>query len=207
MLQGFKEFITRGNVIELAVGVIIGTAFKDIVDSKFTAKMEEDLDLVAEGKLDYVTTLEKFYGPFEKNLEIAEQKMEGKHAKVPDVETDEICPNCGKKMVIKIGRFGRFLACSGFPECTNTRKIVQEMPGCCPLCGGKMVLKKSKRGRSFYGCSNFPECNFMTWNIPVAEQCPQCGSTLFQKGGKSGKLICEKPGCGFEKNLSGGGQA
>ena len=86
-------------------------------------------------------------------------------------------------------------------------EIVQEMPGCCPLCGGKMVLKKSKRGRSFYGCSNFPECNFMTWNIPVAEQCPQCGSTLFQKGGKSGKLICEKPGCGFEKNLTGGGQA
>jgi DNA topoisomerase-1 len=84
---------------------------------------------------------------------------------------------------------------------------VQEMPGTCPLCGGKMVLKKSKRGRSFYGCSQFPACNFMTWNVPVAETCPKCGATLFQKGGKSGKLVCEKPDCGFEKNLTDGGKA
>ena len=107
---------------------------------------------------------------------------------------------CGKKMVIKIGRFGRFLACSGFPECTNTRKIVQEMPGCCPLCGGKMVLKKSKRGRSFYGCSAYPDCNFMTWNIPTEEKCPQCGSSLFKTTGRVKMIHCLKEGCGYEKS-------
>ena len=181
--------------------------FKNIVDVKFTAKMESDLDDVERGEQDWVQALDSFYGDFSQTLKTAEEKMEGKRVKVPDEETDEICEVCGKKMVIKIGRFGRFLACSGFPDCKNTKKIVQEMPGSCPLCGGKMVLKKSKRGRSFYGCSNFPNCNFMTWNIPVAETCPQCGSTLFQKGGKSGKLVCEKPDCGFEKNLTGGGQA
>ena len=197
----------KPTVLGEVVTQLMKELFKNIVDVKFTAKMESDLDDVERGEKNWVQSLEQFYGDFSQTLKTAEEKMEGKRVKIPDEETDEVCEVCGKKMVIKIGRFGRFLACSGFPECTNTRKIVQEMPGCCPLCGGKMVLKKSKRGRSFYGCSNFPECNFMTWNIPVAEQCPQCGSTLFQKGGKSGKLICEKPGCGFEKNLSGGGQA
>ena len=197
----------KPTVLGEVVTQLMKELFKNIVDVKFTAKMESDLDDVERGEKNWVQSLEQFYGDFSQTLKTAEEKMEGKRVKIPDEETDEVCEVCGKKMVIKIGRFGRFLACSGFPECTNTRKIVQEMPGCCPLCGGKMVLKKSKRGRSFYGCSNFPECNFMTWNIPVAEQCPQCGSTLFQKGGKSGKLICEKPGCGFEKNLTGGGQA
>ena len=197
----------KPTVLGEVVTQLMKELFKNIVDVKFTAKMESDLDDVERGEKNWVQSLEQFYDDFSKTLKAAEEKMEGKRVKIPDEETDEVCEVCGKKMVIKIGRFGRFLACSGFPECTNTRKIVQEMPGCCPLCGGKMVLKKSKRGRSFYGCSNFPECNFMTWNIPVAEQCPQCGSTLFQKGGKSGKLICEKPGCGFEKNLTGGGQA
>ena len=197
----------KPTVLGEVVTQLMKELFKNIVDVKFTAKMESDLDDVERGEKNWVQSLEQFYDDFSKTLKTAEEKMEGKRVKIPDEETDEVCEVCGKKMVIKIGRFGRFLACSGFPECTNTRKIVQEMPGFCPLCGGKMVLKKSKRGRSFYGCSNFPECNFMTWNIPVAEQCPQCGSTLFQKGGKSGKLICEKPGCGFEKNLTGGGQA
>ena len=175
--------------------------FEHIVDTAFTAKMETDLDNVEQGTADWVETLDAFYQDFAKTLAKAEEAMEGKHVKVPDEETDEVCEQCGKKMVIKIGRFGKFLACSGFPDCRNTKKIVQETGGVCPLCKEKIVLKKSKRGRSFYGCSGYPDCNFMTWNIPTEETCPQCSSTLFQKGGKSGKLVCEKPECGYERSL------
>lgn len=178
--------------------------FQNIVDAAFTAKMESDLDEVEQGQRDWVSALDEFYGDFAETLSEAEQKMEGKRVKVPDEETDIVCENCGRNMVIKIGRFGRFLACPGFPECTNTKKIVQETPGSCPKCGGKIILKKSKRGRSFYGCANYPECDFMTWNIPLEEKCPQCGSTLFQKGGKSGRKICEKQGCGYDIPVNGG---
>ena len=173
--------------------------FQNIVDAKFTAKMESDLDDVERGEKDWVCALDDFYKDFSKTLATAEEKMEGKRVKVPDEETDVVCEQCGRNMVIKIGRFGRFLACPGFPECKNTKKIVQETSGNCPLCGERMVQKKSKRGRNFYGCSRYPDCNFMTWNLPVEEKCPNCGSTLFQKGGKAGKLICEKPGCGYER--------
>ena len=175
--------------------------FKHIVDAKFTAKMETDLDRVEHGDCDWVSMLHGFYDDFEKTLSKAEVAMEGKRVKVPDEETDVVCELCGKKMVIKIGRFGKVLACPGFPECRNTKKIVQETKGTCPLCGKKIVLKKSKKGRSFYGCDNYPNCNFMTWSTPVEDTCPKCGCTLFKKGGRSGKLVCEKPGCGFERSL------
>ncbi|MDY4963899.1 MAG: type I DNA topoisomerase [Ruminococcus callidus] len=175
--------------------------FKHIVDAKFTAKMETDLDRVEHGDCDWVSMLHGFYDDFEKTLSKAEVAMEGKRVKVPDEETDVVCELCGRKMVIKIGRFGKFLACPGFPECRNTKKIVQETKGTCPLCGKKIVLKKSKKGRSFYGCDNYPNCNFMTWSTPVEDTCPKCGCTLFKKGGRSGKLVCEKPGCGFERSL------
>lgn len=175
--------------------------FKHIVDADFTATMETELDNIEQGSADWVSMLDKFYQDFSKTLTTAEEAMEGKHMKIPDEKTDIVCEQCGKPMVIKIGRFGKFLACTGYPDCTNTRKIVQETSGICPACGNKIVLKKSKRGRSFYGCFGYPECHFMTWNIPIEEHCPQCNSTLFQKGGKSGKLICEKEGCGYERNL------
>lgn len=175
--------------------------FKHIVDAKFTAKMESDLDGVERGETNWVDTLDVFYKDFDKVLTKAEKAMEGKRVKVPDEETDVECDLCGRKMVIKIGRFGKFLACPGFPECKNTKKIVQATKGTCPLCGSKIVLKKSKKGRSFYGCDGYPDCNFMTWNAPVEDKCPKCGSTLFKKGGKSGKLLCEKPDCGYERNL------
>ncbi|MBR0484701.1 MAG: type I DNA topoisomerase [Oscillospiraceae bacterium] len=175
--------------------------FQHIVDPDFTAKMESDLDSIEQGKADWNKMLEVFYEDFAKTLTAAEEAMEGKHMKIPDEKTDIVCEQCGKPMVIKIGRFGKFLACTGYPDCTNTRKIVQETSGICPRCGNKIVLKKSKKGRSFYGCSGYPDCNFMTWNVPLEETCPQCGSTLFQKGGKSGKLVCEKEGCGYERNL------
>ena len=175
--------------------------FDKIVDVKFTANMESSLDEVESGKKGWVKTLDDFYGEFNSELEKAEKAMEGKRMKVPDEETDEICEVCGKPMVIKIGRFGKFMACSGFPECTFTKRIVQETGGFCPFCGKRVLLKKSKKGKKYYGCEDNPNCNFMTWDLPTEEKCPQCGSTLFQKGGKNGKLICHKENCGYERNL------
>ncbi len=175
--------------------------FKHIVDAKFTAKMETDLDRVEHGQENWVDTLDVFYKDFDKVLGKAEKAMEGKRVKVPDEETDEVCEECGKPMVIKIGRFGKFLACSGFPDCRNTKKIVLPTKGNCPLCGKKIIQKKSKKGRTFYGCEGYPECNFMTWYVPQEEKCPKCGSSLFKKGGRAGKLLCEKPECGYERPL------
>ena len=175
--------------------------FQGIVDAKFTADMESNLDEVEKGEKDWVATLSEFYTGFAADLEKAETAMEGKRVKVPDEETDVICENCGKNMVIKYGRYGKFLACPGFPECKNAKQLVTESDGSCPRCGKKMLLKKSKRGRSFYGCEGYPECDFMTWNVPTAEKCPECGKTLFNKGGKSGKLICENVGCTYERDM------
>lgn len=175
--------------------------FNNIVDVKFTAKMESDLDDIEKGGKDWVQTLDKFYKGFAKSLEKAEQDMEGKHLKVPDEPTDIICEQCGKPMVIKIGPYGKFLGCSGFPECKFTKRIVTETKGLCPKCGAKMLLKKSKKGKPFYGCENYKDCNFMTWDVPLEEKCPQCGSSLFKKSGKLGKIYCAKDGCGYERPL------
>ena len=184
-----------------AVTDLMKEHFKNIVDANFTAQMETSLDEVENGEKDWVESLREFYGDFSETLHKAEEAMEGKRVKVPDEETDIICDQCGRNMVIKISKYGKFLACPGFPECKNTKKIVQESEGDCPLCGKKMLLKKSKKGRSFYGCEGYPDCNFMTWNVPSEEKCPDCGSSLFIKGGKSGRLICEKPDCGYEREL------
>lgn len=176
--------------------------FKHIVDADFTAQMETELDNVEQGTTDWVSMLQTFYEDFAATLTTAEEAMDGKHVKIPDEETDIVCEQCGKNMVIKIGRYGKFLACPGFPECRNTKQIMQETGGFCPKCGQKVVQKKSKRGRTFYGCCGYPDCHFMTWNLPVEEKCPQCGSTLFQRGGKTnGTLVCEKEGCGYERSL------
>lgn len=176
--------------------------FSKIVDIKFTAKMESDLDDVEVGKKSWVDILSEFYKEFDQTLETAEENMSGKRVKIPDEATDEVCEVCGRPMVIKIGRYGKFLACSGFPECTNTKRIVTETGGKCPYCGKRVLLKKSKKGRKYYGCEDNPNCSFMTWDVPTDKICPNCGSTLFQKGGKSGMLICHKQGCGYERQLS-----
>ena len=173
--------------------------FSSIVNVDFTAQMETDLDRVEEGTTDWVQTLREFYGEFEKNLEDAEKKMGSTRLEVPDQVTDIICENCGRHMVIKVGRYGKFLACPGYPECKNTKKIVQETPGVCPVCGGKIHAKKSKKGKTYFGCEHNPQCPFMTWDKPTEEECPKCGSTLFQKAGRGGKLHCLKEGCGYEK--------
>lgn len=181
--------------------------FDNIVDVKFTAGMESKLDSVEVGTVDWVEMLRRFYTDFSRELTDAESAMEGKRVKIPDEATEEVCEVCGKPMVIKLGKFGKFLACSGFPQCTNTRKIVTEADGSCPYCGGKLLLKKSKRGKKYYGCEKNPECAFMTWSVPTKEKCPQCESTLFKNGGKNGKLICYKQGCGYEKQLGDGDES
>ncbi len=181
---------------------LMSKCFDKIVDVKFTANMENSLDAIESGKKSWTKTLQDFYGEFDKELVKAEEDMDGKRVKVPDEATDEVCELCGKPMVIKIGRFGKFMACSGFPDCRNTKRIVTETGGNCPFCGKRVLLKKSKRGKKYYGCEDNPNCSFMTWDVPTEEKCPKCSSTLFRKGGKNGILICHKPDCGYERPLS-----
>ena len=181
-----------------AVNTVMMEQFPNIVDVKFSADMEKKLDIVEAGKADWVQTIDDFYKGFAKSLEDAEKNMEGKRVKVEDIPTDEICEKCGRPMVIKSGRYGKFVACSGFPECRNAHPLVKDTGGICPECGGHMLVRKSAKGRIYYGCSNYPKCNFMTWDEPVPEKCPQCGQTLFKK---KGQLYCAKEGCGFTKSI------
>ncbi len=173
--------------------------FSSIVDVDFTAHMEEDLDRIEEGKQPWIQTIEEFYGGFSKTLEKAEEEMKDIKMKVPDEETDIVCEKCGRKMVIKMGRYGKFLACPGFPECRNTKRLAVEMPGKCPKCGGKILEKKSKKGKKFYGCEHNPECDFLSWDPPIAENCPQCGKTLLKKSGRAARVYCSDPSCGYER--------
>ena len=181
-----------------AVNTVMMEQFPNIGDVKFSADMEKKLDIIEAGKADWVQTIDDFYKGFAKSLEDAEKNMEGKRVKVEDIPTDEICEKCGRPMVIKSGRYGKFVACSGFPECRNAHPLVKDTGGICPECGGHMLVRKSAKGRIYYGCSNYPKCNFMTWDEPVPEKCPQCGQTLFKK---KGQLYCAKEGCGFTKPI------
>ena len=171
--------------------------FPEIVDLDFTAQMEQKLDGVENGKSDWVKVLDGFYGGFVVSLKKAEENLD--KVKVPEVESDEVCEMCGRRMVIKTGRYGKFLACPGYPTCKNTRRIVENTDGVCPKCGGAVVAKKSKGGRKFFGCANYPKCDFATWNEPTKELCPKCGKTLFRKKGKTTGLVCLTEGCGEEK--------
>ena len=205
-----RHYVERetGNQLKpTALGEVITELLKDhfnnIVDVKFTAKMESDLDDIENGQRNWVDTMRKFYGGFAKTLEKAEQDMEGKRVKVPDEQTDIVCEECGKPMVIKIGPYGKFLGCSGFPDCKFTKKIVVETKGSCPKCGKKMLAKKSKKGKPFYGCEDYKNCNFMTWDLPIDEKCPECGAAMFKKAGKQGKIYCAKEGCNYQRPLEG----
>ncbi len=176
--------------------------FQDIVDTKFTANMEKELDEVEDGHIQWKELLHQFYGPFHQNLEQAEHDLEGVRLKVPDEESDEVCDVCGRKMVIKSGRFGRFLACPGYPECTFTKPLVVEMPGRCPKCGGRILKKTSRNGYTYYACEHLSDkdeskkCDFMTWDVPVKDDCPVCGQTMFKKSGKGFKKpFCINPAC------------
>ena len=180
---------------EIVTGLML-ERFQDIIDVEFTANMENQLDAVEEGKQAWKDLIADFYQGFHKELVDAETALEGVRLKVPEEETDEICELCGRKMVIKMGRFGKFLACPGFPECRNTKPLVERMPGRCPKCGNGLLKRKSKRGFAYYACETGAECGFMTWDVPTAEDCPECGQTLFKKSGRGRmKTFCINEKC------------
>jgi len=170
--------------------------FKDIIDVEFTANMESRLDQVEEGKQNWKELLADFYQGFHREMEEAEEALAGTRVKVPDEVSDEKCDLCGRNMVIKVGRFGKFLACPGFPECKNTKPIVEKMPGRCPKCGSAILKRTSKRGYAYYACERGAECGFMTWDVPTAEDCPTCGQTMFKKSGRGrNKPFCINESC------------
>jgi len=180
---------------EVVTGLMMDR-FRDIIDVEFTANMETRLDDVEAGQRNWKEVLADFYKDFHKEMEEAEAALEGVRLKVPDEVTDEVCEVCGRNMVVKIGRFGKFLACPGFPECTNTKPIVEKMPGRCPKCGSTILKRKSKRGYAYYGCERGAECGFMTWDVPTAEDCPTCGQTMFKKSGRGRmKPFCINEAC------------
>ncbi|AZT89747.1 type I DNA topoisomerase [Caldicellulosiruptor changbaiensis] len=178
---------------------ILKEYFKDIIDIEFTAELEENLDRIEEGKADWVEIVRKFYLPLEKELETARNTMQ--QIKVDDEETDVVCENCGRKMVIKKGRYGKFLACPGYPECKNTKPYFDYLDVLCPKCGKKLIEKKSKKGKKYYTCESYPECNFIVWERP-AKNCPKCNQLMFEKGKKgSKKLVCSNESCGYEEKI------
>ncbi len=180
-----------------AITSLLKDKFSKIVNVKFTAGMESQLDMVESGETDYIKMLHEFYDDFIATVDKAKSEMQGQKIKLKEDETDVKCDKCGRNMVIKSGRFGKFLACPGYPECKNTKPLVVETKATCPVCGGKVIEKKSKKGYAFYGCGNYPECNFMTWDKPTDDLCPQCGKSLFKR--KGGIVACLNEGCGFEK--------
>ena len=180
---------------EVVTGLMM-ERFHDIIDVEFTANMEHRLDEVEEGAQSWKAVLADFYARFHQEMVDAETALDGVRLKVPEEVTEEVCELCGRNMVIKMGRFGKFLACPGYPECKNTRPIVERMPGRCPKCGSGILKRKSKRGYAFYACERGAECGFMTWDVPTAEDCPSCGQTMFKKSGRGRmKPFCVNENC------------
>ena len=170
--------------------------FGEIVDLAFTAHMEATLDEVEKGQKAWKQVLRDFYGDFAHSLEEAEVNLKGVRIKVPDEVTSEICPNCGRNLVVKNSRFGRFLGCPGYPDCKFTMPIVIEMPGRCPQCGARILKRSSKRGYTYYACERGKDCGFMTWDVPVKDDCPSCGKTMFKRSGRGyRKPFCINPEC------------
>ncbi|MCR4398378.1 MAG: type I DNA topoisomerase [Firmicutes bacterium] len=178
--------------------------FPDIIDVDFTAEMEKALDQVEQGRRDWLELLSEFYGPFSSMLESAEKAIE--RVDLPEETSSERCELCGRQMVVKRGRYGKFLACPGFPECKNTRPITESTGAKCPDCGREIVVRKSKKGRVFYGCSGYPECRFVSWDKPAPAACPDCGAFLVEKRRK-GRLVeyrCSRNGCAYASRPVGG---
>lgn len=172
--------------------------FSDIVDAEFTANMEEKLDKIEEGETDWVQVIREFYEPFDKTLKSAEEKV-GK-VEIQDEVSDVICELCGRNMVYKQGRFGKFLACPGFPNCRNTKAIIESTGIGCPKCSGELIARKTRKGRRFYGCSKYPECSFVTWDEPIAEKCPECGSLIVKKYSRKGlEYKCTNEECNYKR--------
>ena len=201
-----REYVKREakSLVPTELGEVITKLMKErfpnIVNVKFTAQMEENLDMVENGSEQWVDLLDSFYGDFEKTLKDAKAEMEGVKLKLKEDETDIVCEKCGRKMVVKVGRYGKFIACPGYPECKNIKKYVEKTGTVCPKCGGDVIVKHTKTKRVFYGCANYPECDFVSWNEPTNEKCPNCGEILYKKKGKKPVLFCAKEGCGYTKS-------
>ncbi len=197
-----REYIVRdGKTLKptelgQAVTKLLEKEFPKFVNTKFTASMEASLDEIADGKAEYIELLQSFYDDLEATLKKAKVDMDGQKIELESDKTDILCEKCGRMMVIKTGRYGRFLACPGYPECKNTKPLIVETAATCPKCGGKVIQRKSRKGYVFYGCNNYPNCDFSTWDVPTEEKCPQCGSSLFKQ---KGSLVCLKEGCGYEQ--------
>ena len=172
--------------------------FADIIDVQFTAAMEDKLDRIEEGEEDWIKVLDEFYSPFKETLEKAEKNIG--IVEIEDEVSNEICENCGRNLVYKMGRFGKFLACPGFPECRFTKPIIEDIGVSCPECGGAIVIKRSKKGRKFYGCSNYPNCVFVSWDMPTDKRCPECHSILVRREGSKGtSLRCSGTQCKYRE--------
>lgn len=172
--------------------------FPDVINVEFTAEMEQKLDLVEEGAVDWVAVLEEFYEPFRKEVQRAEEEIS--RLKLEEEVTDEICEQCGRNMVIKMGRYGKFLACPGFPDCRNARPILEETGHECPKCGGRIVIRRTRKGRVFFGCDGYPKCDFVSWDPPIDGKCPRCGTFLVEKTAKKSKTVyCPNPDCEYKE--------
>lgn len=197
-----REYVTRKakqlvpTELGEAITKLLKERFPKIVNAKFTAQMETGLDRVGDGEEDYIRLLHEFYGDFEQTLQKAKEEMQGVKIQLKEDQTDIPCEKCGRMMVVKTGRFGKFLACPGYPECKNTKPYVVETGAVCPKCGGKVISRKSKRGYTFFGCEKWPDCDFMTWDKPTSEICPKCGKSLFKS--KGNMLTCLDESCGYK---------
>ena len=196
-----REYVKReGKLLKAtelgcATTALLKEKFQKIVNTKFTASMESKLDEIDSGSINYIQMLHEFYNELEASLSKAKVEMQGQKIQLQEDITDVKCEKCGRNMVVKTGRFGKFLACPGYPECKTTKPLVEETNAICPECGANVIGKKSRRGYQFYGCSNYPECNFMTWDKPTGENCPNCGKSLFK--GKGGLITCPDAKCGY----------
>jgi DNA topoisomerase-1 len=187
--EGRSIFVTElGDV----VNDIMKESFPTIVDESFTANMESLLDGVEEGDVDWKSIVRNFYPDLEESVKTAEEQLQ--KVEISDEVTDVICENCGRNMVIKYGPHGKFLACPGFPDCRNTKPYLEKIGVSCPKCGKDIVVRKTKKGRRFYGCEDYPECDFMSWPRPVADKCPKCGGYMVQKGNR---IVCANEQCGY----------
>ena len=196
-----REYIEREgkNLKPTALGEIttglMKENFPNIVDCDFTAKIEKKLDTIEEGKTEWQKIIASFYKDFYASLIAAEEKLKDVRLKVPEEVTEEICPNCGKNLVVKSGRFGKFLACPGYPECKFTKAIIVDTGVACPKCGGKILQKRSKAGKTYYGCEHNPTCDFMTWDVPQKETCPHCGKNLYRRNNRYRQIYCANSAC------------
>ena len=197
-----RRYVTKEakNLYITEVGEVVNNimkqSFPSIVDVNFTANMEGLLDMVEEGKVEWKEVIRNFYPDLDEAVRTAEKELES--VKIEDEVTDVICEECGRNMVIKYGPHGKFLACPGFPECRNTKPYLEKIGVACPVCGKEVVIRKTKKGRKYYGCENNPECEFMSWQKPSKEKCPECGSYMVEKGNK---LVCANEKCGYVASL------